>query len=89
MKIGIIGSGKIGGTVGTLWAKAGHHVLFASRNPGSLAELVRLAGPAVARAVHGDEHPFRSYLPQGLHGAAQLVRAVKSEQQHWHGHGTK
>ena len=30
IKIGIIGSGRIGGTVGELWAKAGHEVMFAS-----------------------------------------------------------
>ena len=30
LKIGIIGSGNVGGTVGTLWAKAGHEVMFSS-----------------------------------------------------------
>lgn len=30
MKIGIIGSGRIGGTLGGLWAKAGHEVMFSS-----------------------------------------------------------
>jgi predicted dinucleotide-binding enzyme len=30
IKIGIIGSGKIGGTVGELWVKAGHEVMFSS-----------------------------------------------------------
>jgi len=29
-KIGIIGSGRIGGTLGGLWAKAGHEVMFSS-----------------------------------------------------------
>ena len=28
LKIGIIGSGNIGGTIGGLWVKAGHPVLF-------------------------------------------------------------
>lgn len=32
LKIGIIGSGNVGGTVGELWVKAGHEVMFASRN---------------------------------------------------------
>jgi 8-hydroxy-5-deazaflavin:NADPH oxidoreductase len=44
MKIGIIGSGGIGGTIGMLWAKAGHEVLFSSRNPEKLASLVAEAG---------------------------------------------
>src|SRR5262245_51881688 len=29
-KIGIIGSGRIGGTLGGIWAKAGHEVMFSS-----------------------------------------------------------
>jgi predicted dinucleotide-binding enzyme len=44
MKIGVIGSGNIGGTVGTLWARAGHEVLFASRHPEELEQLVAQAG---------------------------------------------
>lgn len=49
MKIGIIGSGNIGSTVGTLWVKAGHQVMFSSRNPGNLKQLVDGLGP-LARA---------------------------------------
>ncbi len=30
MKIGVIGSGRVGGTVGELWVKAGHEVMFSS-----------------------------------------------------------
>ncbi len=29
-RIGVIGSGKVGGTIGELWAKAGHEVMFSS-----------------------------------------------------------
>lgn len=43
-KIGIIGSGRQGGNVGLQWARAGHEVLFSSRNPGELAALVAKAG---------------------------------------------
>jgi len=49
MKIGIIGSGNIGSTVGTLWVKAGHQVLFSSRHPENLKQLVDGLGP-LARA---------------------------------------
>lgn len=45
MKIGIIGSGRQGGSLGLQWAKAGHEVFFSSRNPDSLKELVAKAGP--------------------------------------------
>lgn len=30
MKIGIVGTGRVGGTLGTVWAKAGHSVMFSS-----------------------------------------------------------
>ncbi len=45
MRIGIIGSGNIGGAIGKLWAAAGHQILFSSRNPAELAPLVAEAGP--------------------------------------------
>ena len=45
LKIGIIGSGRIGGSVGLRWAEAGHEILFSSRNPDSLLDLVAQAGP--------------------------------------------
>ncbi|WP_149303478.1 NADPH-dependent F420 reductase [Pareuzebyella sediminis] len=44
MKIGIIGSGKIGGNLGKHWAKAGHDVLLSSRHPEELGSLVKEAG---------------------------------------------
>ncbi|WP_373519489.1 NADPH-dependent F420 reductase [Pricia sp.] len=50
MKIGIIGSGNIGGTLGKHWAKAGHEVLFSSRHPEELNNLVRESEGA-AKAV--------------------------------------
>jgi predicted dinucleotide-binding enzyme len=55
-RIGIIGSGHIGGTVGGLWVKAGHPVLFSSRHPDELKDLVAKLGPlasadTVAKAI--------------------------------------
>jgi predicted dinucleotide-binding enzyme len=49
MRIGIIGSGAMGGGLGRAWAAAGHEILFSSRNPEELAELVASVGP-LARA---------------------------------------
>jgi predicted dinucleotide-binding enzyme len=45
MKIGIIGAGRIGGTMGEHWVKAGHEVLFSSRHPENLKELATRLGP--------------------------------------------
>jgi predicted dinucleotide-binding enzyme len=43
--IGIIGGGRIGGTIGGLWLKAGHPVMFSSRHPEELKDLVDKLGP--------------------------------------------
>ncbi|MDD9889721.1 MAG: NADPH-dependent F420 reductase [Gammaproteobacteria bacterium] len=45
LKIGIIGSGRIGGSVGLRWAEAGHEIFFSSRNPDQLEDLVAAGGP--------------------------------------------
>jgi len=50
MKIGIIGSGNIGGNLGKHWAQAGHNILFSSRHPEQLGSLVKTAG-SNAKAV--------------------------------------
>lgn len=46
MKIAILGSGRVGAALGVRWAKAGHEVLFCSREPNSprVVELVETAG---------------------------------------------
>ena len=44
-KIGIIGAGNVGGTLGRIWAKAGDDVMFASRHPDDLKDLAAKAGP--------------------------------------------
>ncbi|MFI5002171.1 MAG: NADPH-dependent F420 reductase [Reyranellales bacterium] len=45
LKIATIGAGREGGALGTLFAKHGHPVMFSSRNPDSLKDLVASAGP--------------------------------------------
>ena len=50
LKIGVIGSGRIGSTLGGLWAKAGHEVMFSDRD----AEQARKTAESVgARARSG------------------------------------
>ena len=45
MRIGLIGAGTMGGPIGQLWAAAGHQILYSSRNPDQLMELVQSASP--------------------------------------------
>jgi predicted dinucleotide-binding enzyme len=63
LKIGVIGSGHIGGTVGGLWVKAGHPVFFSSRHPDELKGLVSGLGPlaqagTVAQAIAASDVIF-------------------------------
>ncbi len=63
IRIGIIGSGRIGGTVGGLWIKAGHPVFFSSRHPEELKDMVAQLGPlaqagSVERAIDFGEALF-------------------------------
>jgi predicted dinucleotide-binding enzyme len=44
MKIGIVGSGNVGGTVGALWVKAGHELMFSSRHPEQLKAMAAKLG---------------------------------------------
>ena len=44
-KVGIIGAGRMGGGLGTALAKAGYPVMFSSRKPEELKDLVASAGP--------------------------------------------
>jgi predicted dinucleotide-binding enzyme len=52
MKIGIIGPGKVGGTLGMLWASRGHQIVFGSRDPQN-ARLQTILGAIESRARAG------------------------------------
>lgn len=45
LKIGVVGSGRIGGTLGGVWVKAGHEVMFSSRNLEHDRKLAASLGP--------------------------------------------
>src|SRR5882724_11116456 len=58
MKIGIIGAGMIGSTVGKLWVDAGHEVRFASRHPDELRPLVERLGPRASAGTAAEAAAF-------------------------------
>src|SRR5512138_3795312 len=58
MKIGIIGAGMIGATVGKLWIDAGHEVRFASRHPEELESLVTKLGARASAGSPADAAAF-------------------------------
>jgi 8-hydroxy-5-deazaflavin:NADPH oxidoreductase len=57
-KIGIVGSGYIGGTLGVLLAKAGYEIFYSSRHPAALENLVRTAGPKTRAGSVADAIAF-------------------------------
>ena len=83
LKIGIVGSGRLGGTIGTLWVKAGHQVMFSGLNLEEVKKFTAPLGPnARARtpreaAQFGDvvmtAVPY-SALPQVGKDIADLIR---------------
>lgn len=56
MKIGIVGSGNVGGTLGKRWARGGHEIIFSSRNPQSekLQKLLAESGQNARAAAVAD-----------------------------------
>lgn len=83
MRIGILGSGNIGGTLGQHWTKVGHEVMFSSRNPEKLklmAEQVGAkAGTIQEAATFGDvillAIPFGE-IPQVAQQIGRLERKI-------------
>src|SRR5512143_2996647 len=62
LPIGVIGSGHIGGTIGGLWVKAGHPVLFSSRHPDELKGMVTELGPLAQAGTVAQAIAFGSVL---------------------------
>jgi predicted dinucleotide-binding enzyme len=58
LKIGIIGAGKIGGTLAQLWVQAGHEVLISSRHPDELKPLAQSLGPKARVGTPSDAASF-------------------------------
>ena len=72
MRIGIVGSGSIGGSLGRLWAGAGHEILFSSRNPGKLEPLAASAGNGARTGTAEEAIAFADVVLEALPFAASL-----------------
>lgn len=81
-KIGVVGSGHIGGTIGGLWVKAGHPVMFSSRHPEALKPLVDQLGPLARAGTVAQAVAFADVLLLAVpYGAVPDV----GRQADWHG----
>lgn len=58
MRIGIIGAGWLGGTVGHAWVETGHEVCFSSRHPERLGAMVRALGPRASAGTLAEASAF-------------------------------
>ncbi len=65
-KIGIVGSGNIGGTLGVLLGRAGYEVLFSSRHPEQLKDLATVAGPKARAGTVGEAVAFGDVVIMSL-----------------------
>jgi 8-hydroxy-5-deazaflavin:NADPH oxidoreductase len=81
IKIGIIGAGRIGGTLGEHWVKAGHEVLLSSRNPDNLKGLADRLGPSARAATPREAAAFGEVILIAVpYGAVpQVGRDLASE----------
>ena len=66
MRIGIIGTGPVGLTLGTVWARAGHEVVFGSRNPPRAAEAVRGVASAMTQEQAAAFGEVVLWTPRGV-----------------------
>ncbi|MEM1422054.1 MAG: NAD(P)-binding domain-containing protein [Pseudomonadota bacterium] len=72
MRIGIVGSGAIGGPLGRLWAQAGHDVMFSSRHPDQLRTLVTAAGSKARAGSANEAMDFGQIVLEAVPFAASL-----------------
>lgn len=62
MNIGIVGTGNIGGGLGKRWAKAGHSVMFASRDPNKARQLAAGIGASASGGSYAEVVAFSEVL---------------------------
>lgn len=81
-KIGVVGSGRLGGAVGSLLVKAGHPVMFASRHPGELQSMVESLGSLAQAGTVAQALAFADVILLAVpYGAVPEV----GEQNRWRG----
>jgi hypothetical protein len=62
LKIATLGAGRIGSTLGSIWVKAGHPVMFSSRHPEELKGLVEGLGSLAKAGSPAKAIEFASVL---------------------------
>jgi predicted dinucleotide-binding enzyme len=74
VNIGILGAGHIGGTLGRLWAAAGHSLCFGTRDGDAASALARELGASTASGTVADAIAFGSVILLAIpHSAVEAV----------------
>ncbi len=81
MKIGIIGTGDIGGALARHWAAAGHQLVISSRHPEQLRGLAKELGPGVKIGTPREAAAFGDVVLVSVpyHATAQVGRDYAAE----------
>jgi 8-hydroxy-5-deazaflavin:NADPH oxidoreductase len=81
LKIGIIGTGEIGGALARHWAAAGHQLVISSRHPEQLRALAKELGPGVKVGTPREAAAFGDVVLVSVpyHATAQVGRDYAAE----------
>ena len=82
MKIGIIGTGEIGGALARHWAAAGHQLLISSRHPEELQALAKELGPNVKVGTPREAAAFRLQFKHALDGVGISKSCATTQDAH-------
>ncbi len=82
MKVAVLGTGDVGGTLGKRWAQKGHEVIFGSRAPRSdkVRELLAVAGPNAKAAGNAEAVAAGEVIALATpwDTAPQLLQSIKN-----------
>lgn len=70
MKIGVVGTGNMGRSLGILWAEQGHSVFFGARDVGKAEAAARLAGHEAKHGTNDEAATYGEavfYAARGIH----------------------
>src|SRR5690242_7563464 len=80
MKIGIIGAGNVGSTLGKAWAKKGHDIFFGVRHPkdAKTRQLLQSIGPKAQAVTVAEAAAFAPIvvLATPWHGTQAAIQAA-------------
>ena len=82
MKIGVIGTGRMGGTLGRLWAAQGHKIILGSRFPDKTRNMTtgmlsNIKTVSIAEAAHFSVGVFGLQRGQGFQYNLQADQALR------------